>query len=170
MSWGYLFKAKSTIKTLEKSHWCRSGVFIVNFEHISNLFLMFLLLTLGIIFFCWETILVISNAFAQFIKFVEKRWPFRSNKILSSWLSFGNIAFHISVVKQTICKWMTEIFSHTDNIYRQYERCSIHLLTLKVIKMIVVSGLMRTLIYQKLASIVCHKIQGWMAALLKDLL
>ena len=27
--------------------WCRSGVFIVNFEHISPLFLVFLLLTLN---------------------------------------------------------------------------------------------------------------------------
>ena len=28
-------------------HWRRSGVFIVNFEHISHLFLVFLLLTLN---------------------------------------------------------------------------------------------------------------------------
>ena len=54
----YLFKVKNTntikrceiyskltIKTLEWRHWRRSGVFIVNFEHISHLFLMFLLLT-----------------------------------------------------------------------------------------------------------------------------
>ena len=36
---------KLTIKT-EQHHWRRSGVFIVNFEHISHLFLLFLLLTL----------------------------------------------------------------------------------------------------------------------------
>ena len=35
-----------TIKTPERRHWRRSGVFIVNFEHISHLFLVFLLLTL----------------------------------------------------------------------------------------------------------------------------
>ena len=34
-----------TIKTPEWRHWCHSGVFIVNFEHISYLFLVFLLLT-----------------------------------------------------------------------------------------------------------------------------
>ena len=36
-----------TIKTLERRHWPRSGVFIVNFEPISHLVLVFLLLTLS---------------------------------------------------------------------------------------------------------------------------
>ena len=31
-----------TIKTSERLHWRRSGVFIVNFEHILDLFLVFL--------------------------------------------------------------------------------------------------------------------------------
>ena len=39
--------SKLTIETPERAHWCRSGVFIVNFEHISYLFLLFLLLTLS---------------------------------------------------------------------------------------------------------------------------
>ena len=39
--------SKLTIKTPEQCHWCRSGVSIVNFEHISHLFLVFLLLTLS---------------------------------------------------------------------------------------------------------------------------
>ena len=38
---------KLTIKTLERRHWRRSGVFIVNFEHILHLVLVFLLLTLS---------------------------------------------------------------------------------------------------------------------------
>ena len=38
----YLFK----VNNKNTSQWRRSGVFIVNFEHISHLFLMFLLLTL----------------------------------------------------------------------------------------------------------------------------
>ena len=37
-----------TFKTPERRQWCRSGVFIVNFEHISHLVLVFLLLTLNI--------------------------------------------------------------------------------------------------------------------------
>ena len=39
--------SKLTIKTQERLHWCRSGVFIVSFEHISHLVLVFLLLTLS---------------------------------------------------------------------------------------------------------------------------
>ena len=37
--------SKLTIKTPERRHWHRSGIFIVNFEHISHLVLVFLLLT-----------------------------------------------------------------------------------------------------------------------------
>ena len=39
--------SKLTRKTPERRHWRRSGVFIVNFEHISHLALVFLLLTLN---------------------------------------------------------------------------------------------------------------------------
>ena len=35
------------IKTPEQRHWSRSGVFIVNFEHILHLVIVFLLLTLN---------------------------------------------------------------------------------------------------------------------------
>ena len=38
--------SKLTIKTPERRYWRLSGVFIVNFEHISHLVLVFLLLTL----------------------------------------------------------------------------------------------------------------------------
>ena len=36
---------KLTITTPEQRQWCLSGVFIVNFEQISNIVLVFLLLT-----------------------------------------------------------------------------------------------------------------------------
>ena len=39
--------SKLTKKTPERRQWRRSGVFIVNFEHISHLVLVFLLLTLN---------------------------------------------------------------------------------------------------------------------------
>ena len=39
--------SKLTIKIPERRHWRRSGIFIVNFEHISHLVLVFLLLTLN---------------------------------------------------------------------------------------------------------------------------
>ena len=38
--------SKLTIKTPERRHWRRSSVFILNFEYISHLALVFLLLTL----------------------------------------------------------------------------------------------------------------------------
>ena len=40
-------RSELTIKTPERRQWRRSGVFIVNFEHISQLFLVFLLLNLN---------------------------------------------------------------------------------------------------------------------------
>ena len=40
--------SKLAIKIPERHHWPRSGIFIVNFEHISYLVLVFLLLTLNI--------------------------------------------------------------------------------------------------------------------------
>ena len=39
--------SKLTVKTSELRYWRRSGVFIVNFEHISHLVLVFLLLILS---------------------------------------------------------------------------------------------------------------------------
>ena len=39
--------SKLTVKTPKRRHWRRSGVFIVNFKHISHLALMFLLLSLN---------------------------------------------------------------------------------------------------------------------------
>ena len=39
--------SKLTIKTSERRHWYRSGVFVVNFEHISHLVLVILLLSLN---------------------------------------------------------------------------------------------------------------------------
>ena len=39
--------SKLTIKTPERREWRRSRIFIVNFEHISHLVLVFLLLTLN---------------------------------------------------------------------------------------------------------------------------
>ena len=38
---------KDTRTTPERRHWHRSGVFIVNFEHVSHRVIMFLLLTLN---------------------------------------------------------------------------------------------------------------------------
>ena len=39
--------SKLTVKIPERRHWRGYGIFIVNFEHISHLILVFLLLTLS---------------------------------------------------------------------------------------------------------------------------
>ena len=39
--------SKLTMKTPDRDHWCRSGVFIVNFEQFSHIALMFVLSTLN---------------------------------------------------------------------------------------------------------------------------
>ena len=39
--------SKSILKTPERCRWCRSDIFIVDFEHISHLALVFLLLFLS---------------------------------------------------------------------------------------------------------------------------
>ena len=51
---GVKYVSKLTTKTPEERQWRRSGVFIVNFEHISqHLFLVFLLLTLNLFLTKW---------------------------------------------------------------------------------------------------------------------
>ena len=70
--------SKLTIKTPERRRWRRSGVFIGNFEHISHLILVFLLLTLNMKLPAenWSKI-----CFVSWIKFFEYRryiWKFQS--------------------------------------------------------------------------------------------
>ena len=49
-----MFKVKK--KDTEQRYWRRSGIFIVNFEQISHLFLVFLLVTLKPLRVCWHTL------------------------------------------------------------------------------------------------------------------
>ena len=49
----YEIYSKLTIKTPERQHWRGSGVFIVNFEHVSHLVLVFLLLILNMQLPAW---------------------------------------------------------------------------------------------------------------------
>ena len=67
--------SRLTIKILEQRHLRRSGVLIVNFEHISHLFLVFLLLTLNMEMFAGfvkvSLRLTLAHLAHQFIAFVE---------------------------------------------------------------------------------------------------
>ena len=53
--------SKLTIKIPERRQWRRSGIFIVNFEHISHLVLGFLLLTLNMLLPAGEGITVAAT-------------------------------------------------------------------------------------------------------------
>ena len=65
---------KLIIKTPERHHWRRSGVFIVNSEHISHLVLVFLLLTLKhVIARRVVSAILLIVIFAKSIKRKEKR-------------------------------------------------------------------------------------------------
>ena len=46
--------SKLTMKTAERRYWCCTGVFIVNIERISHLFLVFLLLNFAQVTVNWE--------------------------------------------------------------------------------------------------------------------
>ena len=70
---------KLTKRTPEWRHWRRSGVFIVNVEHISHLFQVFLLLSLSMLFICW------GYALTNFIRPPGKDlWQFRGGHLRCS--------------------------------------------------------------------------------------
>ena len=65
---------KLTVKTPERHQWRRSGVFIVNSEHISNIILLFLLLTLNI--------LLPAGPMSQLRKFLLLRWNWKLSALI----------------------------------------------------------------------------------------
>ena len=68
--------SKSTIETLEKGvkHWRRSAVFIVNFEHISHLCLVFSIVDFEQLNVSWEAVTcgVLVKNLLNFAKFFRK--------------------------------------------------------------------------------------------------
>ena len=68
-----------TLKTTERCQWCRSGVFIANFEHISKLFLYFY-----IIYWLWTCIYLLGRKTTSFPK--PHHWhivSYRTDKSIS---------------------------------------------------------------------------------------
>ena len=95
--------SKLTIKTLERRHWRRSGVFIVNFEHVSLLFLLLLLLTLSKLMLAglWQFSFLCSWICVSLVMiticFIFKIEPQRSNVLVKMesvliYLSLGFLA------------------------------------------------------------------------------
>ena len=66
--------SKLRINTSEQSRWQRSDVFIVNFEHISHLILVLLLLTLNSYTFVrFETLFIRKSKWGTFL--ANSSWP-----------------------------------------------------------------------------------------------
>ena len=60
--------SKLTIKTPERHHWRRSGIFIVNFEHISHLFLVFLIVNFKQVNAGWDKLTV------SLVTLITQKW------------------------------------------------------------------------------------------------
>ena len=62
--------SKLTTKTPERRHWCRSGVFIVNFKHISHLVLVSVINVEQVIvrIGCFIVVFAIEKVFKRMIK------------------------------------------------------------------------------------------------------
>ena len=58
--------SKLTIKTPERRKWRRSGVFVVNLEHISHLVAVFLLLTLNMYLSAWIISQLVETVVSKF--------------------------------------------------------------------------------------------------------
>ena len=70
---------KLTIKTPEWRHWHRSGVFIVNFDHIFHLVLAFLLLTLS----KYVQVGLEQNLVYQVLVYTASSWKYKQAEMLN---------------------------------------------------------------------------------------
>ena len=103
-------------KTPEQSQWRRSGVFIVNFEHISHLFLVFFLLTLYIWNICWDSVIFTQYDFWDLLAIARER-PFfcRFGDFLGS-VTLGCIGSWLMIKKESLfhLTWLKWVF---DNLF-----------------------------------------------------
>ena len=85
-----IYLSKLTIKTLKRHQWRRSGVFIVSFGHISNLVLVFLLLTLNnFVHLCCKKI--ISNEWIK--EWMSAGWMNEWMDKWMEWMILGRTSF-----------------------------------------------------------------------------
>ena len=98
--------SKLTIKTPKRRHWRRFGVFIVNFEHMSLLFLVFLLLTLN------KEVLVGLFHQYQLHRISFKNFSldcFASSKTFFSWFYYFDILHANKIMKKISGKYIRDI-------------------------------------------------------------
>ena len=109
--------SRLTIKTLEQCQWRCSGVFNVNFEHISQLVLVFLLLTC-MHFFAWTAVYFIFFSVCH-IFFFDKTWKSKNMSWYANFLQkflqlilgyFLNIATFILGLLFQKSLWLLEYF------------------------------------------------------------
>ena len=96
---------KLTIKTPERRQWPRSGVFIVNFEYISHLVLLFLLLTLNMWLPAGFTYTIIRSFLLDII---YPNLHFALSNLTTLMLSLLNFICYVFV----IVFWLVYVTSH----------------------------------------------------------
>ena len=84
-----------TIKTSEWRHWRWSGIFIVNFEHISHLFLVFLLSTFNKYMLARLCLPVSSSVFRTLSNIYEQAFFSKFEQIVPKVLTFCQIYLRI---------------------------------------------------------------------------
>ena len=105
-------RSKLTIKTSERSDWRRSGVFIVNFELISFLFLVFLLLTLNKEMIAWIDTKSVNTMDQFFKKFAILTIQWLSYPFITYISFFLSIEYsaRISIIEH----WFFSVFNCLD--------------------------------------------------------
>ena len=109
--------SKLTINTPQQHHWRQSSVFIVNFEHISQLFLVFLSLTLNKQMLGGQVLYRITDL-KTFVKFAGKhpwRRSFLVNKVLSR--SPPRVLFSIFLFKMFQGSYFSKHFLTIDTLF-----------------------------------------------------
>ena len=127
--------SKLTIKTLERRHWSLSGIFIVNFENISHLALVFFIVNFGYAIAAW--VAFISHTFLDMMK------PF----CCLSWIYHGFKGCHIYSVSEgnseSCQKFKMELKSVTYFLKKFHFKCLTGLwmhLWIKIEKIFIVSS------------------------------
>ena len=116
--------SKLTINTAERRNWRRSGVFIVNFEYISHLFLVFLLLTLN-----KQLLLgyVIQNTIRNHFLIFRSR-AFQTDRLAKFWQEIqDNLMYHFVFLDRMDCSWPnSRILPEKESIIKQNQMYSFH--------------------------------------------
>ena len=98
--------SKLTIKTLKRCHWSRSGVFIVNFEYISHILVVFLLLSLKMLLPAGKQDL---QCCSFFITLVDVVFKFKALPSEFQWAGFYMIV--TSVMKEIMISDFLSLFN-----------------------------------------------------------